>query len=58
MLRLLTKEEEKKHAKELRDFCKENHCEMYNIMINIKNLIHKVSSQQKSKEVNKNAKKR
>ena len=38
MIHILTKKEEKEHKKELIEFCKENHCLMYNYMLTIKQI--------------------
>ena len=38
MMHILTKKEEKEHQKELINFCKENHCLMYNYMLTIEKI--------------------
>ena len=38
MISILTKKEEKKQLKQLIEFCKENHCLMYNYMLTIKRI--------------------
>ena len=38
MMHILTTEEQKERLKELIEFCKENHCLMYNYMLTIKQI--------------------
>lgn len=52
-MRVISKKEHEQNAKELIQFCKDNHCDMYNHMMNIQSIRKKAIEDFKTKETKK-----